>query len=94
MKLTTSEYLSIFGGKSKESITAQCRNGELDAEKNDKGAWIINVSVPEEVYNARMKAIEKRAYADALFREYKKTEKEIENLMSIVIDFRNARTQQ
>lgn len=92
MKLTTSEYLSVFGGKSKDAITAQCRNGELDAYKNDKGIWIINVSVPKEVYEARMKANEKRAYADALYREYRKTEKEIEELMSIVLEFRNGRT--
>ena len=94
MELTIMEYLSVFGGKSKDAIAARCRNGELDAYKNDKGMWIIHVSIPKEVYEARMKANEKRAYADALYREYKKTEKEIAELMSTVLEFRNLRTQQ
>lgn len=88
MKLTITEYYTFFGGTiSCGAIAKKCRDGELDAVKDETGKWIIDVQIPSEVYEAKQKAQEKREYANRLHQEYRKTEKEIQELMSVVMDF-------
>ena len=87
MKITVTEYCEFFTNLSKDNVQAMCRNGELDAIKDEKGHWMINIDIPKDIYEMRQEVKKKVAYRNALYRKYRETNKEIEQLMCKIMEF-------
>lgn len=91
MKLTTREYYELFKYTQSlschEDVASKCRNGELQATKDEKGRWLIDVAIPKDIYEDAMEMAKKRRLADKLYYDYKTLEKDILKLASNVIPF-------
>lgn len=91
MKLSTREYYRLFKNilnlSCVETVSEKCRNGILNASKDETGNWMIDVPITQEVYDALVEATDKRELSDYYYHEHKKLERDIHKLMLVVLPF-------